>query len=252
MSVITVIISVFSGLLGSLITNEWTKLTEAGILVTRGKSAIRGLNLLVLNIASVEARIARFLADLEHSERHEDPLARGRYEELTRRCHTLQEEALNSIEEWTDIIPEADVKTQIGLLSQLKGEGEGLHRKIAALNEEMGGIQEADEQEKQALAEKLEATERKYEDVQRQLRDKESQLTASGLGGIGLAGGSYTIHGSAHTYPGLLERLGTIKATPACGHCSTLYDPDELVDGKCPHCGEDPNTTYTGTVKVNP
>src|SRR5439155_11925053 len=49
-AIFTFILSIFSGVTGGLISKNWMDLTEQRVLVTRGKSAIRSLVLLIFNI----------------------------------------------------------------------------------------------------------------------------------------------------------------------------------------------------------
>jgi hypothetical protein len=59
-----VMISIFSGLAGAILASRWSEANETSILTTRGKSAIRGLNLLLVNLTSSEARTCKYLAEV--------------------------------------------------------------------------------------------------------------------------------------------------------------------------------------------
>ena len=56
----TVVVSVLSSVVGALVWKRWNDAAESSILVTRGKSAVRGLNLLLQSLTAAEARVIRF------------------------------------------------------------------------------------------------------------------------------------------------------------------------------------------------
>jgi hypothetical protein len=77
------------------------------VAIVHGKSAIRGLNLLLVNLTSSEARTCKYLAEIKPDG---DPgLVKCSYEELIAQFKFLQEATTNAIEEWQDIIPEANI-----------------------------------------------------------------------------------------------------------------------------------------------
>lgn len=88
---LTLIISLLSALAGSLITNRWNKITETGVLVTRGKSAIRGLKLLLLNLGALESRVKVHIERLDKSEDQGNikSLVCQNFEDVVDRCNTL-------------------------------------------------------------------------------------------------------------------------------------------------------------------
>ena len=68
------------------------------MVVARGKSAVRGLKL----IASLENRVEEFgSSNTEEIRDHPEVVFRN-YEEIVGICNILEEEAVNSIENWTD------------------------------------------------------------------------------------------------------------------------------------------------------
>jgi hypothetical protein len=167
-AIFTILISIFSGGIGAIISDKLTAIREEGILVTRGKSAIRGLELLLEHLSALEKRIAYF-AQAVHEEAPENKLViENSYGEFLGHCNSLQEEAVNAIEEWQDIIPEAaNSKTRIGLISRLKAEKQAEHerliREVSELQAQLDDEKERSEEEKEKLLKKL--------------REKESQLS---------------------------------------------------------------------------
>ena len=53
-------------------------------------------------------------------ESEQGDVIRTQFTELIGRCQSLKEEGINAIEEWKDIVPGANVKTQIGEMMRLR------------------------------------------------------------------------------------------------------------------------------------
>jgi len=187
---ITLILTITSGVLGALISERWSKINEKSILITRGKSAIRGLGLLLRNIAGIEQRVIRYTGGLDKDEDdsvNEDVL-RLSYEELKVRCIELQEETINAIEEWQDIIPEAaQWKTQIGVISDLKNDRLVLVSEISRLQvtlEDHGKKSSIDQEQLEKLKADLKQKEHELISVNTKLKRSESKLSNSVVGGL--------------------------------------------------------------------
>jgi hypothetical protein len=118
-SLLSVFISILSGIVGAILYKRWTDFTESGKLAVRGKSAIRNLKMLLNNITQLREKVITFICprlEKEHSKETPEIFMR----EIIDRCTNLQEETVNSIENWTDITPEAEIKTEIGEISKLQ------------------------------------------------------------------------------------------------------------------------------------
>ena len=245
---ITIIIALLSGLVGARIYDWWTKVTEGGVLVTRGKSAIRGLKLLLGNISAIEQRITSFLADIDGHDSTNKLALRGN-EELLDRCNFLEEAVVNAIEEWQDIIPEAaNLSTQIGLISQLKGDRLLLHQQItegksqlAALNT----VKEKSDEEKEQLLRSLKEKGEELKNVNAELRAQRSKLDATVLGGSSLSIRPTAITtGSFPTdiiQPFNKDTAFFMSAVPSIRRCQRCgnFVPAESTIKKCPQCGND-------------
>lgn len=190
-AVVTVLIALSSALAGGVLARRWDDLAETGILVTRGKSAIRGLRILLLDIGQLELRVAGFLSKVS-AEDQEAELFKTRYEELIGWCARLQEGVVNSIEEWTDIIPQADVKTQIGQLSEMRSAIARLQEEREELIGQLESDRSKGAEERGRLERELKAKDRKLRETTERLRAKEAEFSFSGLGGIGRRLGAKT------------------------------------------------------------
>lgn len=226
-AIITVFISIFSGLVGALVSRRWSEITEGGILITRGKSAIRGLKLLLLNVAAVEQRIKTYASALDESEAGYRVTSNS-YDELVERCKSLQEEAINAIEEWQDIIPEAaNLKTQIGVLSDLKVQQLTLEQQVADTRSDLIETKTQSQGEKDRLNGQLREKEHELSRVKSELRRKESELgstiTSSALGTI-LQNKGLT----SFSTPGLIGSDLPIKSEPIGLIGSHLIEPEPI------------------------
>jgi len=163
-ALIFLLITVTSAVLGGRVSNHWSALTESGALAVRGRVAVRSLKLLLRNTAALEARLRRFRSAEGDIEKLPTVTSRN-YEEAIAVCGLLQEETVSSIENWTDIVPEADINSLIGMITQLK----------ASLDEK--------EEELKLLKSSLEDARGKSESelssLRRQIKDKEQQLRAA-------------------------------------------------------------------------
>jgi len=245
----SVIISIVSGIVGAIMAKKWSELREEGILVTRGKSAIRGLKLLLLSIHNVENRIKEYISDIKKDEdKVNKTVMLFTYQELVERCNLLEEEALNAIEEWEDIIPEADITTQIGLISKLKNKKQNLEKQIEDTNKQLKKA-EKESEDSAKLENKLKEKENELAKVRNRLKEKENDLNSSVIGGV-----------SSPTFSIPFENVDNIinANEPAsidvelpldntfnqkyiiCNSCKYQnYIPTNIKNPKCVNCGED-------------
>jgi hypothetical protein len=173
----TILITLTSAVIGARVSKQWIDVTEGGILVARGKSAVRSLKLLLSTILSLDKRIDRYLA---HDGIKQSEVARLSLEEVKERCHILAEESVSSIENWTDIIPEADVKTHIGIISDLKFEFENTAKDLVSLKTELSQTKNKSEEELEKLNNAVLEKDRELSKVQRELRKKAAAFGVSG------------------------------------------------------------------------
>lgn len=241
---LTFLVSVFSGVLGGVLGKKWDDLTGERIIVARGKSAIRNLKLLLGAAVALERRVRRYLAQCAEDHQGEDraPQAITIYlEEAVARCILLEEGILSSIESWTDIIPEADVKTQIGLISELTLSVDKLQQELSALSAE---LQETKGKSEDEIA-RLESGRRQKEKELSELRRELSERTL----GMGLPLDSNPLRISVGPLPtgttnyltasGSESLFTAYQAPHRCGSCGKEYqDPlgQIRIGGLCPEC----------------
>jgi hypothetical protein len=184
LAILTVIISVFSGLLGGIVANRWAQLTELKVLVARGKSAIRSLKLILLNITNIERRTGLYINCID-DENKDYKLIKSNFEEIIEKCNILEEEIISSIENWTDIIPEVEnLKTQIGLISEMKLHQIQLNEDISKLQKEIVDTKEEGSKNNEALQKQIIEKEKDLTNTKSKLREAERNINTSVLSGL--------------------------------------------------------------------
>ncbi len=241
---ITTLSSIAAGLAGGFIEKRWSSMAEGGILVTRGKSAIRGLTLLLQNLGGLERRVAIYL-ERARSNKAEASITAS-YEEVIERCTALEEEAVNSIEEWQDIIPEAaNVKTQIGIITALKKDLAEYSTRLTKLKDDLQEKQSRTEGERQALQNDLAELRSKFNATSERLTLAESKLASSPLSGLTgfQATGSSPFSLSPISFPDVLSKY-RISGVETCPHCHEVQiSPPSKT---CRKCGKKMDGSGTG------
>ena len=239
MNILIVIISITSGVLGALISSRWSEITETKLIRTRGKLAIRNLGLLLLNLRSLEKRVSLYLEKLQDTIEG-NKLIRNYFEETIEKCNVLEEEVINSIENWKDIIPEADLTTQIGVISELKETQSNLTFDLKNLKDKQEKTKEESIKEKEELIKKIASKEKELASVKSKLQEKEIQVYPyfsstglSGYSGISEKISNYTITKDNNS----IYKLMKFKKT--CSKCGKPYRPsthEEATELICPDC----------------
>lgn len=142
--------SLLLGVAGAVITNHWNEMNGTRAIVGRGQTAIRGLEILWNNVSSLDNRVATYLERLTSQEVGSEVI-QTYLEEVRERCRLLKTETLSSIDNWRDIIPEADVKTLIALQADL----ETKQSQVSQLELALADQQDASSQESQQRREHL-------------------------------------------------------------------------------------------------
>jgi len=200
-SLLSILITLSSAILGGRATKQWMDITEHGILAARGRSAVRGLKLLLRNITALERRVSSFCADEERIAGSSMLTVRN-YQEITETCNLLEEETVNSIENWTDIVPEADMKTQICLISELKRAIKEKEDDVQTLKEQMGKAIGESEKDKERLHKEVRDRERQIEKLQSDLVSSQIGL---GLKGVSDFTSSLSFSGPSEPFPNIMR-----------------------------------------------
>jgi hypothetical protein len=104
------------------------------------------------------------------------------------RCDGLQDEALNAIEEWQEIIPEAIPRTEIGVISSLKRDVGEFSETVVQLNKKLLDTEQRSDTERADLQKQLVEVGTKLRDTESALRAREVSLGSSVLSGLDVIG----------------------------------------------------------------
>ncbi|HET6725630.1 MAG TPA: hypothetical protein VFH85_06465 [Gammaproteobacteria bacterium] len=179
-----VLITLTSAVLGGRITKQWVEATEGGVVVARGRSAVRSLKLLLRTISSLESRIRAF-RDAEGEIEQHPLMVRRNYEEAIQACNLLQEETVSSIENWTDIVPEADIKTQIGLISELKKSIADKEIELSNLDDQLRETKGQSEAERTQLKQQIRDKAAQIDKLQHEVMERKVNVGGFGLADVG-------------------------------------------------------------------
>jgi hypothetical protein len=113
-----VLITLSASFLGGRATYRWSTASDVDVVMARGQHSVRSLKLLWRSIVTLEQRMRTF-RDNETLIRDNPDVTKRNYEEAIIHCRTLEESTLNSIENWIDVVPEANIKSDVGRISEL-------------------------------------------------------------------------------------------------------------------------------------
>ena len=244
-AVLTVVVTLTAGLCGGVLAYRWNELNEEKVIVARGRSAIRGLKLLLVNLASLDKRVCEYLNRNNAEEQREKLTAeiiRTYLEEVIGRCKVLEEEVLSSIENWTEVLPEADIKTQIGIITELNAQVSQLAQDIKKLEADKEQIEDQSQEEAVELRKEIKEKERQLEKTKRELREKNIDFggvsIASGAVGLGTTPiniADYVTTGNIADAAGNVGVGGSFGRI--CTTCGYKERPGEVsAGGVCPQC----------------
>ena len=218
----TLLVAIISMLLGALLMRKWVDFMDENNLVIRGHLAIRSLKLIYLNLIQTEKRTRKYIDNLKE-EKPNFELVKSNFEEMKEKCHLLQEECLNSIENWSDIIDEANVKSRLSTIHNYKLQEEKLEGKIYVLDKIMHEDKTLDDEKRGRLRDRMEQIEIELGEVRNQVAEKENEINASVLSGM--------INSS-------LKSDSVYSLYKSCPSCGRFYTGSDI----CPFCSE-PFTT---------
>jgi len=167
--------SLFLGVAGAVITNHWNEMNGTRAIVARGQTAIRGLEILWNNVSSLDGRVATYLERLAGSDVGSEAI-QTYLEEVRERCRLLKTEALSSIDNWRDIIPEADVKSLLQLQADLET-GQG---RVGQLEQALADQQDASSLQSDQLRQELHRMREELLTTRKELAEK-SWLSPGGV-----------------------------------------------------------------------
>lgn len=176
-ALLQILVSLVSAVLGGRIVRYVDSLVEGSVLVARGRTAVRSLKLLLRSVSSLEERVQTFLIAADEAP-GSGVVTKRNYEEIIASCRLVQEETVSSIENWTDIVAEADIESLIGVITSLRQQVDKTGSELSELHEHFGRVAELTSEQTQAIV----AKENELMNVKAQLAAANSRLVFSGGG----------------------------------------------------------------------
>jgi Rps23 Pro-64 3,4-dihydroxylase Tpa1-like proline 4-hydroxylase len=131
---------VITGLLGGVVSKKWDDLTQERIISTRAKSSVRNLQLLLDNSISLEKRVISFIkriTDPSNKNNVTSEVIKTYFEEIITQCLTIENFIINSIQDWTDILPQANIESVITNIREMKNNIVELQSRLDSVNHEL-------------------------------------------------------------------------------------------------------------------
>ncbi|MCW0386254.1 hypothetical protein NB722_000793 [Xanthomonas sacchari] len=128
-ALVQILLAVSSGVLGARVTNLLESASGKNILEARGKVAVRGLKLMLVQTGAFQRRLQKFIENRQHIEQNPEVTVRN-YEEAVEFCRRIQEEAASAMETWADVVPTADLSSLIGRITAAEEEHDATKREL--------------------------------------------------------------------------------------------------------------------------
>lgn len=184
--IITVILSVLtifsSGIIGARLMKTWADTQDKSILTARGRTTIRDLVLLIENIGVIKKRIHVYIARQNEEQSRKATIIS--FEELIEKCNILEREVINSIESWSDIIPDTDISTKLEEISLTTKHINKEKLQKEHLKEELEIIKTRPDKEKDELRNIILEKAQKIVEMEGEIDKKVAAINSSILGGM--------------------------------------------------------------------
>ncbi|MBH1839366.1 hypothetical protein I5W21_06850 [Stenotrophomonas maltophilia] len=121
-ALLQIVVAVVTGVVGARISTAMAAINQDGKLYASGRMAVRGLRLILTKTLALERRVAAFVAE---SRTQQAPEARAAVairdlDEVLESIRMLQLEVVGSIENWVDVVPDADVSKIFMAVGELR------------------------------------------------------------------------------------------------------------------------------------
>lgn len=169
------VLAISTGLLGARMANEMAALTGQGVIEARARVAVRSLQLLFRTTAGVEERVEKFLEAAQRGS-VDQAVTQRNYEEVISLCRLLQEQANSSIDNWRDVVPEAQIISSIGEITALKNSLDAQRAAVVQLSESLDSARIEAAKQQNMSADMKEQLARRETDFELQIRELNDSL----------------------------------------------------------------------------
>ena len=218
-ALVQILLAVSSGVLGARVTNLLETASGKSILEARGKVAVRGLKLMLVQTAAFQRRVQRFIDNRQHIEANPDVTVRN-YEEAVEFCRRIQEEAASAMETWGDVVPTADLSSLIGRITEAEEQRDASKRELELARAEAEAAA-GNANEAQRMREKIEILERQARKSEDRVRDLTKKLETPVA--VRLTGSDLDRYSALASYPTFDELKRSIL-----GGTATEFTPKQI------------------------
>ena len=254
-TLLTVLVGVLASLWGGLAGNRLMEITGEKALVARGKTAVRSLRTLWLNILALERRVQTYI-DCHANGQITPELARTYLDETLERCAGLERETLASIDNWTEIVPDAAaVASYLARLADLQSQKATQTDALADLRQSLAEVVGKSAAQEEELRRQIQEHERALTKIKKELAQQAAkvQFPAGSLGDLATTI-SVPHHGNAFPFlatgipylaAGESSNVINVSGERTCAKCGRRYVPAPTPNGLmsirigpdlCPDC----------------
>lgn len=121
-ALLQIVVAVVTGVVGARISTAMAAINQDGKLYASGRMAVRGLRLILTKTLALERRVATFVAQSQEEKSAETraDVAKRNLDEVLESIRMLQSEVVGSIENWVDVVPDADVSKIFMAVGELR------------------------------------------------------------------------------------------------------------------------------------
>jgi hypothetical protein len=165
------------------------------------------------------------------------------FDNISHALVSMQEEIISCMEAWTDIIPEADIRTQIGKITARKNEMAELGVELEQLRTERDAVKGSKAESESKFREREASLRERIETLEREILEREVAVTGGTISSL------YSHYSdSPLSTLGSLANITVIAETEKCDRCGKEYQSSPIspiservfvsgvVGNICPEC----------------
>lgn len=227
----TILTSLTTGILGSYVATKWSEHLDRRILTVRGKLAVIYLKVLLNCIDFTQQRVSQYVNQCKKKPES----AEGGYyvwlSETGEKLRYMYEQTVGCIETWSDVIPEANIRSEMSKLEELRQTTLALQSQREELEKRTLKAESEADRGIAILKAQLEETKAALTSARAAFQSERSRIADSLLSGLPQSKASVLLD--------LLNGrpLNDGHYSHQCGDCGQLYLEDyDAPPYRCPDC----------------
>lgn len=238
-TLLSVLSSVFAGISGSFIKDDYERMVGQNILEKKGRSALRNLQGINTQLCNIKIWIVDFIKKIKKQE------YKSILEEINRHISTIELNIVSGLKDWEDIVPELKEKNEkdAEIDKKYKETAQSVMIELLEKRKELASVK--DEKIEQELLKKIDNLEKQIKEIK---KDR-SQSNHGLVWGSGVSSGPLNSISVANIDDTLISSLNTQK----CLKCGKKFERNYLSasalynDNYCDECRKD---LYGGILSI--